>query len=282
MEVNRTRMGAERELSESCALPAPASGMGSVGRGCGRAVVAWSSVRLVRTLAPPLASRVWITAQPAAVAGTGPAKRYSRGGSCGPPPGRSRHCRRSPVSPNGPSVFWARLASWLGLPNSRWPRPLQAHRQPPRIGRGPTCCFARRSSSTRSSFAAAASRHWNWRTGRAGVWRDGQRAGVRVAAEQVATRKSPRLKLLLVLVDDESDHEVAWPGVAGPGQTVESLDQHLVGGLVADLLDHVPSTLVMVQGSPIGVQPWETTVSSVRSPPKARATAPSSKTSPLR
>ena len=69
---------------------------------------------------------------------------------------------------------------------------------------------------------------------------DGQHAGIRVAADEIAHEKIAAVKILAVFIDDQADEQVAARLLLfGGRQFLKRLRQHGVGGAVGDLVDQI-------------------------------------------
>ena len=69
---------------------------------------------------------------------------------------------------------------------------------------------------------------------------DGEHAGIRIAADEVAHKKITAMKILEVFVDDEADEQIAARLLlVGGRKFLDRVGQHRVGGTVRDLVDQI-------------------------------------------
>src|SRR5512132_2204399 len=194
--------------------------------------------------------------------------------------------------PIGPSSPWAkkpaigaasvaaatRAASWSGSPKKPRPRPLQENSSTPRACQPVTGA----SSSSRSSWAEAASRTWN-----CSVWPTSTLSATAIepvsgsAPSRPLTRKSPRSKLALC-------SSMTWPTWRPPPRSsscscrsrlARSWRSRSTAGRPPSSWTMLPSPRVTANGEPTGRQPWLTTARMSTGPMRATPAAPLSSTS---
>ncbi len=154
-------------------------------------------------------------------------------------------------------------ASWSGSPKRPMPRPLQEQSSAPATSRPSSSRRALLSSARRSSSAARGVAHLELhRLALARHGTDGDGARLAVEADDVADEEVAAVELVAVLVHRQADEEVAHgrvPGLPACRRRNVSPSTFIAGRMPIELI-WLPSTPVIVQVSPSGAAPCETTV----------------------